>query len=48
MLYELDLFFPLLVMMAAVSGSIDECWFDTTGIMESDFDDDFHSVQDGM
>ncbi|KAH7665866.1 Protein ENHANCED DISEASE RESISTANCE 2 C-terminal protein [Dioscorea alata] len=32
----------------AVSGSIDECWFDTTGIMESDFDDDFHSVQDDV
>ena len=32
---------------AAVSGSIEEAWYDSLAMSESDAEDDFHSVQDG-
>jgi hypothetical protein len=33
--------------LAAVSGSIEEAWYDSFAMSESDGEDDFHSVQDG-
>jgi hypothetical protein len=35
------------VSRAAVSGNIEEAWYDSLAMSESDAEDDFHSVQDG-
>ena len=40
--------FVLIIFFAVpISGSIEEAWFETIAVEESDCDDDFHSVQEG-